>query len=173
MSDLGDNNKISKIIRSVRTEEERDVLHECIEVLERSLYRTRTPDLDEVFKLIPPKMVDLLREVLPSYSDEKDQIEVRRSLMNLKEELAKLRTLRLELAFEPNVEAIERLSGWVLKELGEGILLEMGHEPSILGGARIIFGGRYRELTLLQMLNSALEREWPNIFKKLRPLSHT
>jgi F0F1-type ATP synthase delta subunit len=67
--------------------------------------------------------------------------------------------LKLTIAFKPSEEMINRLHEWTRQNLGAGAVLDIGYDASILGGVRVIFSGRYKEMTLAQMITDAMVKE--------------
>ena len=63
----------------------------------------------------------------------------------------------MSLAIDPTPETIDRLFDWVKKNLGEGIVLDIDKDESILGGAIISFDGIYNDLSLRKTLEGIFQ----------------
>lgn len=148
---------IPKIISSLRTTEERDALYEAIGDLEVEQYRVGGPEEGEILKRVSSSTAALLESILRGHSLNKNHIQKKDFLKNLRDRLKALRVLKIDLAFEPKPLFLNKLSTWVKKNVGEDTLLEIGFDKTLVGGARIIFGGRYIEETLEKLLMREFE----------------
>lgn len=148
---------IKKIISSLRTVEERDTLYRAVDALEREQYRIGKSEEKEILKQISSSVAALLESALGSSSLAENPAAKKEFLGNLKNKLKSLRVLKIDLAFEPKPATLNKISAWVKENAGEDILLEIGLDRTIVGGARIIFGGKYVEETLEKLLAREFE----------------
>ena len=79
-----------------------------------------------------------------------------------------MRPLRLEVAFEPNAVFIERVATWGMTHIGNDIVLDIVRDRSVVGGARIIFHGHYKENTLVEMIRDVFERKRDIVMRELQ-----
>jgi len=150
---------LKNIILKIRTTEERDSLYQGLEALEEVQYRL---DSDEEKKIIQTKIPSVvaadLQEVLHDSFYEKIPARKNEFLQKLKDRLNSLRILKIDLSFEPKVETIQRISRFLKENVGDDVILDIGFDRTIVGGARIIFGGRYFEETLDKILAREFEQ---------------
>ena len=66
----------------------------------------------------------------------------------LKELLKKLKVIKLVLAFDPTRKTIENIHNFVKNIAGIGYILDIEISEDVLGGAVIIFNGKYYDFTL-------------------------
>jgi len=78
-----------------------------------------------------------------------------------------MRILRLEVAIEPSDAFVDRIAGWVLSNLGSDIVLDIARDRTVVGGARIVFLGKYRENTLIDMVKNVFETKRDVVMKEL------
>lgn len=159
-------NPIEGILEYVHTQEGALVLVRGIEVLERSLYRSHPDSFEKILeKEIPHGVASIFRDVFasPSYADD---VQKKGEFLSLvKEKLMKLQSLRLEIAFEPTERMIEEFVHWIRREIRKDLVVEFVVDPLILGGARMIFNGRYCDFSLHRMINDLLENKKSEIDK--------
>ncbi len=66
----------------------------------------------------------------------------------LKKLLKKFKIIKLILAFDPTLKTIENIHNFVKDTLGIGYLLDIEVSREILGGAIVVFNGKYSDFTL-------------------------
>ncbi len=139
------NDKIySEIVSSLaRTRFEANMLLTEVEALERSLFKIGKGDFDSTLKSsIRATTAYAIATVIGSGDREE-------ALKRLKAEINALTFLGLTIAFEPNLEIINRIYVWVKQNLGPGIALDISVDKTILGGAVIEYKGKIASFTLL------------------------
>ena len=160
---------IIPLIRMIRTKEEKDILRDQITMLEATLFRPESEDFENILKTKLPKHVAAaMRDILSQPQLKESPTAIKDFFQNVKDTVDVLPILKLSLAFSPSEDMIERLHEWIGKNLGIGVLLEISYDTLILGGARIIFQGRYKELTLSQMITDVLAKEKINVLKLIK-----
>lgn len=66
--------------------------------------------------------------------------------------------LQMTLAFEPSEAVIGNISRWARQTLAPGILLDLSLDRSILGGAIIIYQGKFFDYSLRKKLQAVFEK---------------
>jgi len=66
--------------------------------------------------------------------------------------LKKLKVIKLVLAFDPTRRTIERIHNFVKENIGIGYILDIEVYHDVLGGAIVIFNGKYKDFTLKKNL---------------------
>ena len=157
------------LLRSVRTKQEKENLRDQISVLKAALFRSDPHEFEKILATrLPGTMASTMREIL-SQSALKDNPDAQRKFFqNVTEVIDKLPFLKLNIAFVPSEEMIQRLHEWVQKNMGAGVILDMAYDALILGGAQIIFQGKYKEVTLSQMITNVLIKEKTNVLKLIK-----
>lgn len=157
------------IVRYVRTKEERDMLGEEISELEAALFRSSPEAFEKVLSArLPKRIASAIRDILarPEFKDNSQN--VRTFFHDVKNLLDAFVLFKLTIAIKPSEEMIDRLYEWVQENLGIGVVLDIGYDGSILGGARIIFNGRYKEMTLAQMITDILAKEKTRVMEMIK-----
>ena len=78
--------------------------------------------------------------------------------------LSALPLLKIDLACRLTEEMIAHLYEWVGEHVGAGTVLDISYDASLIGGARISYNGRYKEVTLAQAITAALSQERKTLF---------
>lgn len=140
----------SDILKSLKTVEEAEEFSSQIDILLKNLFKTQAQPLEESLKkLIDLKTSGIIKQAIKDKDiDPSDHAAIENLLNDIKEEIQKLKVLKLCLAFNPTTEIIEDIFDWVLKNIGNGIILDIEKDESIIGGAIIVFEGRYKDLTI-------------------------
>jgi hypothetical protein len=157
------NNVYENIISNVRTTSERDVIYAGIETLMDSLYRSDGRGIADIIDTDMPhsvaKPLKLSFKSLPDLSVET----AKQFLDGLRDALLQLPVLTLEVAFDPTDETVATLIAWVRENIGPSVILELSVDRSLLGGARIAFGGRFLEKNLAYLIEDALQQKQDSI----------
>lgn len=79
-------------------------------------------------------------------------------LANLKNYLLNLPQVKIELAFLPKKNFLEKLSLFFEKELKRKVILNVIFNPKIGGGVILEFGGKYLDLSLAKEIDKIFEK---------------
>ena len=160
---------IQTILSLVRTIEEQERLRANIDALSESLYKSFPNVFNEVLRTkFSARIGELFRVFFekPSYMRNPGLIKV--ELEAIQTAVSAMRPLRLEIAFEPNEVFIERIATWVTAHIANDIVLDIVRDQMVGGGARIIFRGRYKENTLVDMVEDVFARKRDMVMKELQ-----
>jgi len=94
-------------------------------------------------------------------SELNDKNKMEEFLYKFKENLQKLKTLKLILAFEPTEEIIKNIHAWITENLGTGIIIEIELDSAIIGGAIIIYRGLYKDFSLRRLIDEKFKNQNP------------
>lgn len=160
---------IRSFLSLIRTTDERDTARRGVARLEESLFRSFPREFNEVIRSeFSARTGEYLRDFFskPSYLRNPDLIKT--DLIAVLTALDAMRTLRLEVAIEANDVFIERVAGWALVNLGSDIVLEVVRDRTVVGGARIIFQGKYRKSTIVDMVQNVFEKKRDIVMKEFQ-----
>lgn len=157
---------IQNIIKEIARKEEADRLLSGIDLVLKSLFNVKKENPEAILK----KFVDVntfktLKEILSEYGNSKQDLS--NFLNDLKSKLHKLKIIKLAIAFDPTINSIDNISSWIKENLGEEYILDIEKNPAILGGAIIVYGGRYQDLSLKKQLDEVFEKKRNEIVKLL------
>ncbi len=124
----------SDIYGLVLTTGDRELLMQEIDILISNLYKT---------DIISSEVRGSTVEVLGKYKDK---------LPIVREAVSRMREIKLEVARELPQRAMEDISNWVRKNLGEDVVIEFKLKPELIGGATVYWEGRYGDFSLKRKL---------------------
>ena len=153
----------SKILSKIKTKRDSEKLSYEIEILLSSLYEEKGAGFDNALKTKVRAWVaeDIGQDIDKLGMDKKDYLD------NLAKELKNFKTLRLDLAYEPSFESIDRIYAFVANNFGERILLDLNCVHDLVGGARVIFEGKYFDFTLKKAFEQEFSKEKDEILLML------
>ena len=148
--------KIELIFKHIRTAEEREEVEGAITVLRESRYHeSGSFDIGEILReKVSRKIASIFQEVIASDEYRKDSATSEIFFSELEKSVRAMRPLSITLAVEPDEKTIERASSWVTREVGKDIYLVFKRDGRVLGGAELVFAGRYRDFSLAWRLET-------------------
>jgi len=158
----------SDILSNIKTVDQTNELGSEVDTLLDNLFKTENNAFEKTLNSISILTMQTLKEAFLKYNISfDDKTMIKEYLIGLKEQLQKLKILKLNLAFETSQNSIDNLFAWVLKNLGSGIILNINTDKSIIGGAIIEFNGRYKDLTLKKKLEEVFASKREEITRTL------
>jgi len=144
----------SDILKSVKTTSQQDSFVSQIDKLLTSLYQTEHKAFEKALASTDIEVEKIIKETfLKKNSRNFDKEMVHDFLTQLQEKAQNLKIITLSVAFSPTEHAIDTIFDWVTKNIGDGIVLDIQKDKSILGGAAVSFEGKYMDLTLKKTLD--------------------
>lgn len=157
---------IQEILSAIRTKEDRNLLFSALEDLENRLYKINSAKEQSVAHTLPERIERPLWNILRSRELADKTPAVREFFGDLRNALKRMRILKLEIAFDPTDEAIASVSDWLNREVAKDIIIEWDVDRALLGGAKMIFEGKYSAWTLGDMIERDLGTKREEILKK-------
>ncbi len=151
---------IEKLIENVFTKEDLLSLFSQISQLQELAFKgegllsKKASSLKEDLKSLYHLILEA-EEKMVVFDDPKSQFDF---LESLKKELSQVPILKIQLAFSPSLETVEKISRFLKKEVGRKIILDILVNPEIVGGAILEYQGKY--------LNFSLAKEIEKLFQK-------
>ena len=160
-------NSIS-IIKEVRTKEDLRSLQIGLEELALNIYGTGEKAWEKILEnALPERFSAALLKLLGELPPEERLTKFKEILPELKNKIAQMRVLKIDLAFEPTGEFLEDLNQWIDQELGLEVVLDVGYEKALLGGARMALDGKYGDFSAARLLENILLDEKEKILQEL------
>ena len=140
----------SEILANVRTRQEADLLVSELEGLLEKLYSSQSGDFDKAIgKQVRPGVASEIKKALQLQAVDREKF-----LRGLIEAVKKLKVVRLTLAFEAREDLVEAISDWLRTYLpGQGVILDLSDDKSILGGALVSYEGMFGDFSLKKSLD--------------------
>lgn len=115
-------------------------------------------EFEELVKKIRTKeeLISFLEEIahLRKIKDKEEQ-----PTKELEKYLRSLPEIKLEIAFSPENNFLEKISQWLEKELGQKIILDLTVNPKIVGGAIIEYQGNWRDFSLAKEIDKLISQK--------------
>lgn len=142
------------IIKQIQTKSEaKELLFGINLILESFNFKKKS------FEAVLEKSLSLkVSEIIKTFISEKDKKDVQESLITLKNKLQALKAITLTLAFSPTGDSIKKISSWIKENLGEEFIFEIEEDPTIIGGAIIVYKGKYKNLSLKKKLEETFKK---------------
>lgn len=155
-----DNLIYSDIVKSLKTTQEVEEFLSQVDNLLAKLFKVNPESLDKSLeKIISSKLAELLRESFKKNNiNQNDHSAVEKFLNNIKNQAQQLNVLKLQLAFNPSDETITTVFNWVSENYGDGIVLDIQKDESIIGGTIITFNGKYKDFSLKRRLEDVFQK---------------
>jgi|SRR3989344_2662209 len=158
------------IYKNIRTISERGAVYSAIETILEALYK-KGADINTVIETeIPNTLVRPLKQALQRLPDTSLKT-IQTYMEGLSKQLAILRTLSLEIAFDPTEETVTVLIAWVREFLGNDIIMEFSVDRGLFGGARVAYEGRYKEINLATLIEKTMQNQQETIDTMLENIS--
>lgn len=146
------------LIELTRTTEDVVKLEEEIDLLLQSIYHVDKQMFEETLeRQVRIRVAMEIRKLIQQAKSSKKE-EVKALLSDAYRTVCVLAILQLTLAFEPSEIVIGNISRWARQNLAAGILLDLSLDRSILGGALIMYHGKFYDFTLRKKLNEIFEK---------------
>ena len=156
----------SDILKSVKTTAQAESLVSQIDNLITSLYQTSNQAFEKALKSVDIQIEKIIKETFfKKDSSQFDKDMIRDFLTQLQEKAQNLKTVKLSIAFSPTEHSIDAISDWVAKNIGDGFVLDINEDKSMLGGAAISFEGKYIDLSLKKTLDEIFKSKRKEITK--------
>ena len=120
----------SDIANLIATKADLNLMNSELDLLENSLYKTGVNSFDSVLR---EKVREGLRAIIKEPAD----------LKKVKEYVNQIKFLELTLAVDPTKKTLDRIINWVAETINQRVALDIKIDQSIIGGAVIIFEGKY------------------------------
>ena len=142
----------SEILSHIRTSDEVKILFDEIDILLDALYKEAGQGFESTLRTYVRDWVS--GEMKKAWSG--NVLDKEEYLKKLKSALENLKSIKLTLAFEPTDASLDKFYGYVRQNIGEGIILEINYEPTIIAGALIAYEGEYRDFSLKRLFEEEL-----------------
>lgn len=154
----------SDLISSLKTTQEvADFVCE-IDNLTQTFFKAEKISLEEALSTINVDSAEKIRQAFAkSNLDINDRDAIAGFFVTLKELLQKFKVIKLVLAFCLTKQAINNLHNFVKETIGTGYILDIEILDEVLGGAIVIYNGKYADFTLKKDLEDAFKTKQSQI----------
>src|SRR3989338_474310 len=137
----------SDIFKNLRTLKETEEFLSQINNTLESLFKIKRGSFSQVLdKNMGAENAQILKKIAEEKKiDLSNHSSLEKLLFEIKQEISKVKVLKLYLAIDPTPQIIENL--------GEDVVLDIERDETILGGAIISFDGQYKDFSLRKTLD--------------------
>lgn len=147
----------SELLNLIQTKNDLTIFRQEIDLLKASIYNENVNfDIvlnSKVRKNVVPVIIKVMTE------NKKDAPTFIKEIEN---EIKNLKTIKITLAFEPNNQNFAAIYQWFLDNLGSNIILDIYHNPNILGGIQVSNNGKYFDASLIAKVNEVIKARIAN-----------
>ena len=134
-------------------------LAEEVDMLLKSLYQLESGKFEQKLdERVRVRVAQEIRKLLQGNTNQAKE-EIKTLLTGAYSTICTLPILKLILAFEPSEYIITNISHWARLNLAKGAILDLSMDRSILGGAVIIYKGKFYDLTVRKKLQEIFEKQ--------------
>lgn len=149
--------KYKALVDLIKTTDDLVVLDEEIDMVLQSIYHTEIYDLEEILAKFVRVRIAVEIKKLISQDSISGKEQTRTLLSDAYRTICALPILKLTMAFEPSESIIDNISNWARSNLQSGILLDLSLDRSLLGGAQIVYEGKYYDYSLKKKIKEVFE----------------
>lgn len=91
------------------------------------------------------------------------KIDSKTLLDNIESETEKLKVVKITLAFEPSAQSLAAIYQWFLDNIGQNVILDIYHNPNILGGVQVSMDGKYFDGSLISKVNEIIKKGYEKV----------
>jgi hypothetical protein len=143
---------MENILEQIKTTADRDTLLEEIDILLSSLYENGGNAFDSVMNAkVRAWAANAISNEITNSGVEKQEC-----LKKIRAEVEKMDTVTMILAYDPPYSSIEVISLFIKKKFGQALLVNFKYDPEIIAGCKIIYGGKYKDLSVVEKFNQTL-----------------
>ncbi len=143
----------SELINSIKTTKEADDFSLEISALKARLFKPEKTSFDKGLKGISlttgRKIAEIYTKNNLNINDKEFTSGFLENLTNLMKEF---KIIKLILSFDPAPKTIEKIHNFVKDTIGNGYILDIEVAENIIGGAIVIFNGKYNDFSLKKTL---------------------
>jgi F0F1-type ATP synthase delta subunit len=145
--------EIKEILNLLVTDRDRQELLLFLEDLKKNAFE-KDGQLDKMTDN-NVKFGPIFKTVFKNNSLQQDKDSLSKFLSDVIRKLKEIETINLVIAIHPTARILEALSSWTSKVFSKKVLVDIHVNPEIIGGAVLIIDGKYKDYSLLKMLNEA------------------
>lgn len=157
------------LITSLRTTREVADFVSEIDALLLAFFKSEKTPIEDALTSVS---ADSARKIMQTFSknnlDINDRDIVSGFLDTLKKLLKKFKVIKLVLAFDPTLRTIENIHNFIKDTIGIGYILDIEVSKEVLGGAVVVFNGKYNDFTLRKNIEDAFEAKKQEIQKLIQ-----
>ncbi|MBI4089083.1 MAG: hypothetical protein HY424_00040 [Candidatus Levybacteria bacterium] len=155
------------LITSIKTVTEADALSVELDTLSSSLFKSNV-SFNKILVSISETTAQKIRTIFSKNNlDSNNKEVVFNFLQTIKDLIKKFKIIKLVLAFDPPLATVENIHSYVKNAIGIGYILDIEVSTNLLGGAIIIFNGKYNDFSLKKSLEGIFADKKEDVSKMI------
>lgn len=148
---------LEDLIQKIRTKEELIFFLEEMDRVRELIFKDKELSLSQkVEGKVSEEFKELIERLEKEGAISKSREQQSAFFEELEKNLKSLPEIKLEIAFLPSENFLERISQWLEKELGQKVILNLTTNPKVVGGAIIEYRGRWRDFSLAKAIDKLI-----------------
>jgi hypothetical protein len=144
----------SALLDTLLTTEDREVLRGELELLKTAIFKVNKDSFAETMKVgVRAFVAEIIEKELRT-----NNVDPEKYLNEMLQNIDKLPTLELTIAFEPTQANLEHFATQASTVAGQNVLLQVSTKPEIIGGAVVIWNGKYVDATLQTTFDETVQK---------------
>lgn len=150
---------IDQLMSKLRLTSEITEVLNCLEEFTGTFFSAKTLEEQQlIFRALPQSIADILITAFAKESiTPENQITVKRQIDELADKLRSCKSIQLTIAFQPDDATITLFSDWIKRNIRNDLLIDLKFDKSIVGGALIIAGGKYKDYSVRKNLSNRFQ----------------
>jgi F0F1-type ATP synthase delta subunit len=141
----------SDITNLVSTREDLNLINSELDLLEAAIYETKENTFEFVLNNSISASISSLISTLLLEKEEREVV-----IKKIKDNLKEIKFVELTIAVNPTEKLRTEMINLIKKSTNQRIALDIKVDPSIIGGVKIMFNGRYYDVSLKSKLDKIL-----------------
>lgn len=153
------------LINSLRTTQDVTIFTEEIEDFQKVFFESEGKSFEKAIESVNEEYaVKIMQTFAKNKLDINNRDTVENFLNTLKDFLKQLKIIRLVISFEPTHRTVEKIHNFVKENIGIGYILNIEISEDLMGGAIVIFNGKYSDSSLKKNIENAFANRRQEIF---------
>jgi hypothetical protein len=132
------------ILQKIITKEDQEKLVREIDSIVANIYLNKGEGFEDLMKKqVRAWVFDYLQHELSEHNGDKESY-----FKDLKKELIGMNEVAHTIAFEPTYDSLSLFGTFIKRECGEGTLITIHYDPTIIAGAKIVSKSLYRDYSV-------------------------
>jgi len=146
------------LITSLKTTQEVASFVSEIDALQLTLFKSGKISMEKALDSIGENNAQKIMQIFSKNNlDINNKDAVTGFFNTLKELMKKFKVIKLVLAFDPTRKTIENIHNFVKETMGIGYILDIEISQDLLGGAVVMFNGKYNDFSLEKRIEDTFE----------------
>jgi len=151
------------IYTEIYLKEDADLLSEELDRLLEAMYSGQVKDFENIlYENVRISVADKIKELVGDKEVDKEEL-----LRGVKDNINKLKLLRITISFEPTRGSLTRIAKWAKQNISKYIIIDYSYDKDIVGGVVVEFEGGYKDYSIKKNFDEFILKEKEEIISLL------